>query len=128
MCFDLGTVFGLGSARCRGGSGIIYPRDLTPDETRDFGRNAGVIVNAVVQGTPAFNANVVYGDLIISINGNALRNAKDYVDYVKSHRGQNIILEVIRNGYSLKIPLRITEEPVEMGESKSEKTNMHLSN
>ncbi|MDP6987668.1 MAG: PDZ domain-containing protein, partial [Phycisphaerales bacterium] len=88
----------------------VSPRDLSSDETTRFGRNTGAVVYIVANGTPAFYANILAGDLIIQINETPITSAKDYTDYVLSNRGKEVVVLLVRNGEAKEVKLRISDE------------------
>lgn len=55
----------------RKGSGV-YGRDLTAEERAALGTNHALYVLAVREGSPAFDADMLPGDIILSINGDRL--------------------------------------------------------
>jgi hypothetical protein len=55
----------------RKGSGV-YGRDLTAEERAAIGTNHALFVLAVREGSPAFEADVLPGDIILSVNGERL--------------------------------------------------------
>lgn len=73
--------------------------DLTPDQRKQYERNTGTMVRHVLEGSPVFDANIITGDLIISIDGKNVRG--------KEHAGKllddipdsvdKVIFKIIRN-------------------------------
>jgi len=57
----------------------VYPADLPQDVRRKLQRNTGVVVNAVVRGTPAFSANLLQGDVILGCNGTDVIDAPSFL-------------------------------------------------
>ncbi|MBC8554729.1 MAG: PDZ domain-containing protein, partial [Candidatus Brocadiales bacterium] len=55
--------------------GVQY-NDLTPEQRTQFERNTGVLINVVVENSPAFFANVLAGDVLIAVDGKAVQNAQ----------------------------------------------------
>ena len=71
---------------------------------QEYQRNTGAFVHIVYTDTPAFYANIIRNDIIISINGNEILNANDgwrIIDNFK--KGDLIRMEVIRNGRIVNI-------------------------
>lgn len=54
--------------------------DLTPEQRASLDRNSGAVVDIVMENSPAFNANILPGDVILEINGVSVLNAKQAVD------------------------------------------------
>lgn len=53
--------------------GVLFA-PLDPTTRSELGRNIGVIVDVVYEGYPAFYANLIPGDVVISIDGNEVRD------------------------------------------------------
>ena len=60
--------------------------------------NKGVAVELVVDNTPAFNADVLPGDIILSINNKIVLNSEWFLDRINESGGQEIKLQIYRNG------------------------------
>lgn len=59
----------------------------------------GAIVADVQQGSPAEKSGVQRGDVIVSINGEKVKNSQDVVFFIrKKMRGEKVDMEVYRNG------------------------------
>lgn len=56
----------------------LPPRDLKEEEKRKIGTNAGMVPIAVVEGSPAYQADVLPGDILLEINGEKVLNSEDY--------------------------------------------------
>lgn len=76
----------------------VHAMDLTPAETVKYQRNTGVRVHCVLDDSPAFEANILMDDLIIAANGEEIRDVTAWVDFVERHRGEEIIVDILRNG------------------------------
>jgi membrane-associated protease RseP (regulator of RpoE activity) len=76
----------------------IYAKDLSDDLKRQLERNKGVVVNIVVKGTPAYEANILPGDVIIKIDGEEVADFKDLAAKSKIRTGKTVDIEIIRNG------------------------------
>jgi len=53
-------------------------RNMSREDRDDFGSNAGVIVDDVAPGSPAADAGVVPGALILEVNGSEINSARDF--------------------------------------------------
>ena len=72
----------------------------------------GVIVSAISEESPASEAEMEAGDVVISINGKDVKDAKSFSRYVaETPIGSNIILRVWRNGQIKDINLTIKSMP-----------------
>jgi serine protease Do len=54
--------------------------DLTTEQRASLDRNTGAVVDIVMENSPAFNANVLPGDILIEVNGVSVLNAKQAVE------------------------------------------------
>lgn len=83
--------------------------DLTPDQKKQYGRNTGVLISFTVEESPAFDANILPGDLLIGIGGNNVQNgehAGHLLDAV-SKTADKIIFKIIRNNIEKDIELSL---------------------
>jgi len=96
--------------RGRLGIGI---QDLTPELAKAFNINArrGAVVSQVEEGSPAEKAEIQVGDVIVEVNGKAVRSASELRNAVGLLRaGTKINLLLLREGERKQIMVRI-EEP-----------------
>jgi len=79
------------------------------DETtkKQLQSNRGVIVNVVVRKTPAYNADILKGDIITLFNSEPIVDADDFFAKIKAHAGQDVIVRIIRNGVTKDIALTL---------------------
>ena len=88
----------------------IQLQDLNPDLAEAFGVKdmQGAVVNSVLQGSPADKAGLKPGDLIVSINDVAVRNASDVRNRVGLLPvGDKVKFEIIRDGKHRKLSAEI---------------------
>ncbi|MBM7070671.1 PDZ domain-containing protein [Shewanella sp. 202IG2-18] len=78
----------------------ISLRDLTPKQRTTLGRNTGLLVEIVVEDSPAFNSNVLVNDVLISIDGVNVKNVSHAVKLLREVPPSQIysVLRVIRKG------------------------------
>ncbi|MCX7700692.1 MAG: PDZ domain-containing protein, partial [Gemmataceae bacterium] len=97
----------------RGYLGLLV-EDLDPDERERLG-TAGVTVADVVAGSPAEQAALQRGDVIVQVAGHAIATAGDLQKLVSfTQPGTRISLEVIRDGRKLSVPVTLSELPSEV--------------
>lgn len=77
----------------------VSVQDLTPEQRKQYERNAGVVVLIVFEGSPAFEANVLTGDLVIGIDGNIVQGQEHAQKLLTTipKTADKVILKVIRN-------------------------------
>ncbi|CCA93375.1 PDZ domain-containing protein [Novosphingobium sp. PP1Y] len=88
------------------GAGILT-RELTPDEVAKFETRRAVAVQAIRDGSPAYLADILPGDIILTVNG----NPADLSNLQKAASGpQPIKVQIARNGALREIDLEIPTE------------------
>ena len=87
----------------------VWVKDLNSEEAVRFNRNTGALVDVTVKGTPAFEANILSGDLIIGVDDVLINGAEEYRDHVLAHRGRTVSMSIIRNGQEEIVSLRISD-------------------
>jgi hypothetical protein len=75
-----------------------FTRDLNDSERHQFQTNKGVIVTSIVDGTPAFDADILVGDRIISVDGVEISNGQSFFSTLKPKAGQKVTLAIARDG------------------------------
>jgi len=96
----------------RGWSGIVAD-DFTADQAAMYGlaRGGVVVTNLYVNG-PAINAGMRRGDILLAIDGRAVRNAQDALTQLASARpGSTVKLSVLRGRQTLERACRVVERP-----------------
>jgi Do/DeqQ family serine protease len=97
----------------RGWLGFM-PQDLSPEQSAQLGINAdgGVtVVNILVQ-SPAFQAGVRPGDLVVGLNGNPVKSAQELVSRVAALKpGENVELDARHGREPYKVKLKVIERP-----------------
>ncbi|MFQ5677800.1 MAG: PDZ domain-containing protein, partial [bacterium] len=92
----------------------VYVQDLD-DELRhylDIDERRGVLVNDVIEDSPADKAGLKKEDVIIRFNGKRIRNSRDLaraIDRVKPR--SRVKVEIVRNNDHRTVRLRIGEKP-----------------
>ena len=76
--------------------------------------NGGVVVEEVVPGSPAAQAQLQPGDIIRKFNGRDIKNMVALKNMVgQTELDKNVELEVLRNGKPLKVTTQIKEQPID---------------
>ncbi len=74
-------------------------------------RNAGVFVWIVINKSPAFNANILEGDIILKMNGEEVPTVDDFSNKIAQLAGQKVNLEIVRNGETKNISVQFNNFP-----------------
>jgi membrane-associated protease RseP (regulator of RpoE activity) len=76
-------------------------RDANDAEHTALQSNRGAYVLWVVDGTPAFKADVLAGDMIVAIDGAPIYGNDGYSDLLRQKHGQKVDVTIVRNGQSI---------------------------
>jgi len=77
--------------------GIEYA-DLTSKSREKYKRNTGVLVSVVYKDTPAFNENILVGDVIIKVNNHNIKNASVLDEIIAASKSGDLFeIKVQRN-------------------------------
>ncbi|MFK8026977.1 MAG: DegQ family serine endoprotease [Gammaproteobacteria bacterium] len=88
-------------------------QDLTPElaEAFDIDQHKGVVVARVEEDSAAKNAGMRAGDVIVSVNGDAVEDSADVRNMIGLIRvGTKIEIDVIRNGKKKRLVAKIAEK------------------
>ena len=88
----------------------VAAQDLTPDLAAAFGisERGGAVVAQVGADTPASRAGLKVGDVIVGVNGRAIRDAAGVRNAVGLVRvGSEVVIEVLRDGRRLSLQARV---------------------
>lgn len=94
----------------------LVPRTLTPQIAGQLGleRSSGVVVLSVRPGTPAAEAGIEAGDLLVSLGGEQLQSAEDLLAALRTlNPGDTVNVELIRNGGTENIDITVAERPTD---------------
>jgi serine protease Do len=82
----------------RGAIGVSFLNQNNPALLRSFGADHGVVVNRVEGGSPAERAGMKMGDVIVSVDGKAIKNGDELVDIVSDTEvGKKLQLGFLRD-------------------------------
>ena len=97
----------------RGWVGIV-PDELSRVESAALGLepNTGIILTSIVERSPADEAGLRRGDVILSINGEVIRSRQQALLIVaRLNPGDEVTLEGLRDGRRFRVSLTATERP-----------------
>ena len=92
----------------------VSTQTVTPDLQEQFGlsRSSGVLVAEVTPGSPADDAGIQQGDIIIQIDGQDMTEASDVLLAVRDKKpGDTVTVTVDRNGTTQDITATLEERP-----------------
>lgn len=100
---DFGAIY---FAKQRFGLGV-FVRDLNNSERQELQTNRGVAVRVVVDDTPAFNADILVGDVITAIDGVAVASTRGFNEVARNYAGKVVSLSIIRRGQRIEKSVQI---------------------
>jgi C-terminal processing protease CtpA/Prc len=89
----------------------VYTQDLTQTlrEAIDY-RGSGVLVNRVLDGSPADEAGIEKGDVIVRFGSRQIDGSEELTDLVRESRsGQSVSVQIVRDGSRRTINVRLAE-------------------
>lgn len=73
-------------------------RSMTATELKTIGVDGGVQLGAIVNGTPAAEANLRSGDFVVKFNGAPVHDRNAFQELLRANMGKRVTLTVARNG------------------------------
>lgn len=89
----------------------VLVQPLSADLKQTYQTNKGVVVKIVIQKSPAYNANVLEGDVLMSLAGEDIETPDQFFDILSRHAGQSVALNLFRNGQAQTIQLTLNQAP-----------------
>lgn len=100
---DFGAVY---FVKQKFGLGVFFD-DLNDLERQELQTNRGAIALLIVDGTPAFSADLLVGDIFTSLDGIPIANSQELSELIRERRGKTITLSITRKGQNLKKSLQL---------------------
>ena len=92
----------------------VSPRALDADLRRslELTANSGALVQDVTAGSPAARAGIRPYDVIVAIDGKPVAGNGELIEVIASRKpGTQATLQVVRDGRSLNVPVKLAERP-----------------
>lgn len=83
-----------------------YYTDIPSQLRSSLQRNQGVLITLIVKRSPAWEANLLPGDVVIQANGHAVGDNQDFTNLISGYTGQIVTLTVLRNGESKTVMVK----------------------
>jgi serine protease Do len=99
----------------RGWLGVTI-QDITPELAQSFGLKSpkGALVSSVAEGSPAENAGLLRGDVILRFNGKEIENAHVLTQLAASTApNTQVKIDILRNGKTETVTLTVGTMPAE---------------
>jgi PDZ domain len=85
----------------------INPGPLSDEMKHKLERNSGVVVLVVVHGTPAFQANILEGDIVLKIDDEDIIDPSTFTAQLAKHAGRRANFQILRDGIPKTIPVEL---------------------
>lgn len=82
--------------RVRFGVGV---QPLTDQQRQELQSNHGVMVTTVINGSPAFEHDILVGDLLLAVDGIPVDGVAGWSTLINRKPGQTVSVKIYRNGY-----------------------------
>lgn len=107
---DFAAVF---FAKVRSRLGLYFNKSSQVDVAtrKRLGTNAGLKVFEVIEGSPAFLANVFPGDILLSIGNDPVYSGDDYTKLLNKYEGQSVSIKLDRDGETIEKIVTILSVP-----------------
>lgn len=93
----------------RGWLGVVI-QEVTPDMIDALGTSSGVLISQVEPGSPADKAGIKAGDVVVSINGQPIKYARELRNKIGlMQAGKQTDITVLRDGKQQTFAVKVTE-------------------
>jgi serine protease DegS len=91
----------------------IAPEDLSDEQAQRLGlAQGGVVIANLYLGSPAQQAGLLPGDLLLSIDGTTPHGAQDVLGRIALHKpGSTLTLRTLRGRRPIEVPVQVIERP-----------------
>ena len=91
------------------GSGL-FVKAIEPEMARELGVNRGVYVRSVRRGSPAYNADILPGDVVQLVGATGAYDVVSFISAIKAVYGQSPEIKIIRKGQPVTIVLTLSAD------------------
>ncbi len=85
----------------------IVSRPLDAEERERLRRHGGIVVETVLNGSPAATAGIAVGDVVVAIGGRALADPRAVPEIVTALAGQQVGFDLIRDGSPMSVTVQL---------------------
>jgi serine protease Do len=104
----------------RGAIGVNFYGQSNPVLLRSFGADHGIVIETIQPDSPAERAGLKRGDVILSVNGQAVRSGDELVAIVSdTDIGRKLRIEYLREGKSAIAEVEVADRNAIIGESRA---------
>lgn len=80
----------------------VYVAALDDSTRRRLQSNSGVKILVVVNDSPAFNADIIAGDILTQVNGEPVRSVEIFAQLLNENEGKTVALTLNRDGHQVR--------------------------
>ncbi len=86
----------------------VFVRELDDAAKASIQSNKGVVVKAVVKDSPAFDADLLKGDILVSMGESEIRHPEGFFQLLRENKGKTVTVRFVRGGVKkmVKVTLR----------------------
>ncbi|MBE0566699.1 MAG: PDZ domain-containing protein [Krumholzibacteria bacterium] len=88
----------------------VLVRELSAEQRRELQSNRGVLVRAVIKGSPAFLADFLRDDVITSFAGEVVYERDRFFELVAANQGKEVTVELVRLGEPRTVTVRLRRD------------------
>jgi len=85
----------------------VYPRPVDDETRRRLQTNAGVSVLEVAEGSPAFAADILPGDVVLVIGTDSVQSVQHFSKLLDKYQGQTTVFSIDRDGKHIEKSIEI---------------------
>ncbi|TAH11238.1 MAG: PDZ domain-containing protein [Curvibacter sp.] len=85
----------------------VHPESLSDQDRKRIQSNAGIVVLDVVENTTAYSADVLPGDIILSIGGELIQSVESYYGLLDKFQGNKPLFKINRDGTMIEKAIEI---------------------
>lgn len=93
------------------GVGDFFSRNLNNEERTRLQSDKGVVVIGVRRGGPAFEADILKGDILRAVNSTEIEDTKSLGPVLKALAGQTVTFTVVRGDQTLEKTVHLNPDP-----------------
>ncbi len=88
--------------------GALY-RDLNDAERQALQSNKGAVIGTIVDGSPAYEADILAGDVVVAVDGAAVAGWHGLSETLSQKAGRTVELSIVRNGHPLTKTVKLAQ-------------------
>lgn len=88
----------------------VLVKELDEKTKAMIGSNKGVLVRAVIKGSPAFMADILRDDVILSLGNDMVVDPDQFFDLMMRHQGEEVAVGLYRAGNNMTLNVTIGKE------------------